>query len=319
METSPFLFTPVPNILLDEIMPQLTDTQWRLLCVIVRQTLGWQQHGLAQRKESDWLTHRQLKARTGRSSEAVSHALDALVRCHLVEVWSDQGIMLTTPAERRRTSGRLLFRLVPEAFGSQQAGADQESEKDISENETRVLQTEIRKAKTTKETRNKKIPFGARQAAVFSIDNPAENAHAKPAKIGAPTPEVRRFLQAYRQLFAQRNARGEPPPISWGRDGKLIKDLLPLYGYARLLELLERFFASNDAWVQKRGYALPCFPALLPRLLMEEGMRPTSKLPLVTPMRNDEPSLRADSQPTSDASLFERFPDLARRVRGQSS
>jgi len=83
--------TPFPNFLLDHVMPTLKDTEWRLLCVIVRQTLGWQQQGGGPHKEWEWLTHRQLKARTGRASEALCKALDALVRKGLVEVWDEHG------------------------------------------------------------------------------------------------------------------------------------------------------------------------------------------------------------------------------------
>lgn len=33
---------PFPRVLVDEVMPDLTDTEWRVLTVIVRQTIGWQ-------------------------------------------------------------------------------------------------------------------------------------------------------------------------------------------------------------------------------------------------------------------------------------
>ena len=38
-------FTAFPNVLLDQVMPSLRDTEWRLLCVIVRQTVGWNRDG----------------------------------------------------------------------------------------------------------------------------------------------------------------------------------------------------------------------------------------------------------------------------------
>ena len=118
---APFPNTPFPSYLIDRIMPELSDTEWRLLCVVVRQTLGWREGApkgkggdwLARRKGRDWLTHRQLKARTGRASEAVSRALDGLVRRDLVLVTGLDRRPLPTPAERRRCQGPLFFGLAP--------------------------------------------------------------------------------------------------------------------------------------------------------------------------------------------------------------
>ena len=110
--------------------------------------------------------------------------------------------------------------------------------------------------------------------------------------------------------------------MAWGRDSKLVKGLLAQYGYARLTELLTRFFQSEDAWVRKRGYALSCFPNLLPTLLMEEG-RPGEALrrAQATPVVVHGPSARhwqqAGEGKVSDTSLFERYPHLRDRVRGQ--
>jgi hypothetical protein len=104
-------FTPFPNRLIDEVMPQLRDTEWRILCVIARQTLGWKDPKTGKRKQSDWLTQRQLKRRTGRESEAICNALDALVSKRLVDVRTSEGQPLRTPADRRRHIGRLHFRL----------------------------------------------------------------------------------------------------------------------------------------------------------------------------------------------------------------
>ena len=77
-------FTAIPNVLIDEVMPTLKDTEWRLLCVIARQTLGWVDKN-GKRKQRDWMSQSQLIARTGRNSAALSTALDVLVRENLIE------------------------------------------------------------------------------------------------------------------------------------------------------------------------------------------------------------------------------------------
>jgi len=108
----PAASTPVPNLLLDEVMPTLTDSEWRLLCVVCRQTLGFASGEDKQRRRAqDWLTHRQIKARTGRASAAVSKAVDGLVRKNLIAVRGADGQPLLTPAERRRCQGMLFFSL----------------------------------------------------------------------------------------------------------------------------------------------------------------------------------------------------------------
>ena len=99
--------TPFPNILVDVFMPRLSDSSWRLLCVIVRQTVGWQSDS-GSRKTEDWLSHSQLKRRTGRHSEAVSKAIQDLMDRGLINIRDDSGKRLGTAQERARAS-RLHF------------------------------------------------------------------------------------------------------------------------------------------------------------------------------------------------------------------
>lgn len=102
----------MPNVLLDQVMPTLRDTELRILLVVVRQTLGWQDGSdPSMRKEKDWLTQSQLMRRTGRASGAVARAVDALVQSGIISVLDRFGAPLRTPAERRRHLGRLYYRL----------------------------------------------------------------------------------------------------------------------------------------------------------------------------------------------------------------
>ncbi|MBV9852093.1 MAG: hypothetical protein JO250_20705 [Armatimonadetes bacterium] len=179
---------PFPAALLDAVMPALTDTQWRLLCVVVRQTLGWQaapgRDGGA-RKERDWLTQAQLAARTGRSTRPISRALDALVRRGLVQVLAEDGRPLTTPAARRRYPGRHWFRLGPalteredagprDAAGRDAEGRDTEGAGDGAGGRDTAERTRAApgdgaagvpsaggKVRTTKESTNKRGPSGS--------------------------------------------------------------------------------------------------------------------------------------------------------------
>lgn len=111
----PVRSTPVPNVLLDNWMPHLSDTQLRVLLVVTRQTLGFQASvnsaGIAARRARDWITDSQLKQKTGRESAAVSRAIDRLVREGLLQVCTQDGAPLPTPQERRRCQSKLFYSL----------------------------------------------------------------------------------------------------------------------------------------------------------------------------------------------------------------
>lgn len=248
--------TPFPNALLDQVMPSLTDTEWRLLCVVVRQTRGWR-HGENGRKDRDWLTHSQLKLRTGRASEAISRAIDSLIRQRLIEVCDEQGYALPTAAARRRYAGRLYYRL---------GAAVLEAESEMPESEVNISPNEIRKAKTTKETESKLLPDGNAEQ-VTGTGNQGISAEKKRTSKG-PESEVHRFLRLYRDKFRRRTMHEEPPVINWGKDSKLVKQLLRLYSFERLGELLEQFFSMEDEWLQRQGYSLYAFKTSLGRLLV---------------------------------------------------
>lgn len=95
----------IPSTILDRWLPRLKDTELRLLLIVARQTVG--RGG----KPADWLSHSQLKARTGRASEAVSAAVDSLIQKGLLEVFTVTGERLPTPEARRFHRGVLLYRL----------------------------------------------------------------------------------------------------------------------------------------------------------------------------------------------------------------
>ena len=144
--------TPVPTVLLDKVMPELRDTELRVLLVVVRQTLGWQVGKDPRlRKERDWLTQSQLMRRTGRASGAVARAVDALVRRGLIDVLDGAERPLVTAAERRRCLGRLYYRLHRPEEGTEATPAKREHAK----------------PHTTKET-----PYKNRQIKLSPVENP---------------------------------------------------------------------------------------------------------------------------------------------------
>jgi len=100
--------TPFPNALFER-MPKLRDTEWRVLCVIVRFTVGFVDPTTKRRKMWAAISHNQFKRWTGRESAAISQAIDHLVRAHLILVADHTGRFLTTTYERRRIHQSLRF------------------------------------------------------------------------------------------------------------------------------------------------------------------------------------------------------------------
>ena len=108
-------FVPVPAIYIDQVMPTLSDSEWRVLCVIIRQTLGWvDEESASGRKERDWITQSQFREKTGgKSRDSISLGIASLVKRGLILVENREGKPLSTPKSRQTNRDRLYFRLVP--------------------------------------------------------------------------------------------------------------------------------------------------------------------------------------------------------------
>jgi len=103
--------TPVPNLLFDSCLSNLTYAELKVLLVIVRQTFGWQQ-SKSQRKQRDWINGSQFVKKTGLSRKAISTAVNNLVNRQLIKVTDYAGFSLKTPEERRGIP-RLYYQAFP--------------------------------------------------------------------------------------------------------------------------------------------------------------------------------------------------------------
>jgi len=293
--TQPRRFLMLPTSLVREVMPSLKLGELKVLLVVADQTLGWIDPRTGRRKEADWLTHSQLKARTGCASEAVSGAIDALVRRGLIMVTSEAGEPLSTPQERRRHRGKLFYALSERLLAEVRPSLNVESPVDKSvdncrgatdagsETETtdsqfggNARQSEYRQPKTTKSSSDRNITPNGGAPSMAPSPMSVGKVRQDRSPSSPANPDVRRFLGLYRALFRQRSQHDEPPPISWGKDGKLVKDLLSIYPYGRLADLLAGYFALDDPWVRKRGYSLGAFRAVLGQLLMDRPRLPAA-------------------------------------------
>jgi len=90
-------FTMFNNYILDHIMPDLSASSWKVLCVAIRQTIGWQdEEAESGRREMEVISYSRFRQMTGiGSDQTVARAIKECV---------DKGYMLRTPGEGQEIS-----------------------------------------------------------------------------------------------------------------------------------------------------------------------------------------------------------------------
>jgi len=105
----PSCTTHVPNIIMDHYLKELKLAELKVLLVVIRQTLGWEDKKTkSTRKEIDWISSSQLAFKTGCSKRAINEAIQGLIEKNLINVYSFSGDFLDAP-EKRRGQQKLFF------------------------------------------------------------------------------------------------------------------------------------------------------------------------------------------------------------------
>lgn len=97
-------FTKFDNYFLDHVLPRVSGVEWKIISVIIRGTVGWQQQGGKHRQEVE-LTNERLQKLTGVGSQAL---------CAGIKKAMDRGVVKRRPRQqgRQRT---FCFSAVPRA------------------------------------------------------------------------------------------------------------------------------------------------------------------------------------------------------------
>lgn len=104
--------TQVPNFVLDELLPNLSDVELRIVLIVTRQTLGWvEDKETGRRKDRDWISRYQLQKKTGKSGYRISKAIDSLIKGRVIEAYSEKGEPLDTTDKRAKIGGKIYYRL----------------------------------------------------------------------------------------------------------------------------------------------------------------------------------------------------------------
>ena len=93
--------TQVPNILFDLHLPSLTESELKILLIIIRQTYGWIDRYTGKRKLQDRISHSQFITKSGLSRRVISKAIQNLVSKGLVSITCRNGNNLNGVNDRR--------------------------------------------------------------------------------------------------------------------------------------------------------------------------------------------------------------------------
>ncbi|MEI2696196.1 MAG: hypothetical protein V9E90_14090 [Saprospiraceae bacterium] len=96
--------TQVPNIVFDEHLPSLTESELKILLVIIRQTNGWIDVRTGKRKTHDRISHSQFIIKTGLSRRIISNAIKSLSVKGLVKITCQGGNILENSEDRKGKS-----------------------------------------------------------------------------------------------------------------------------------------------------------------------------------------------------------------------
>jgi hypothetical protein len=209
----------------------------------VRQTLGWHDKASGRRKERDWLTRSQLKARTGRNSEALALAIDALVKQGYITAQNSVGMLLKTPSDRRNNHGQIYYGISD--YWKNQIMSNRKSEQ-LPALAGAIFQTSGpeskhttgRKPNTTKETQTKEMQTG----------NCAETIISQ---------EVASFIEVF-QINAQE--QGIEPDVTLLPDTQdRLARWLQETGKENQTLILQKFFCRGWISIVQQNYSLRAF------------------------------------------------------------
>lgn len=234
-------FTPIPNVILDEIMRTLAPGTTKLLFAICRFTYGWG-------KQSDRISISQLEDITGMAHGSVARSIKQLGK--LVSIKPGD------PSRQLASEYRLNIEISDNDLVSLR---DQPL---VSERDKASLLASLIK-RPSKDNQRKKKDCGAEAPShlLFSLPKLA----AQKGEGNSAAPGFKEAMGTYHDCFVSRF--GAKPDID-GRDGKLLSGLLKAHGASEVVSLLRYFFESPPAWVEKGSkFTIPAFKSAYTEIL----------------------------------------------------
>jgi len=94
-------YTKTPNILFDQLIRELSNSELKILLIIIRQTNGWIDSKSKKYKTRDRIAYSQFISKTGISRRIISIAINSLLKKNLIEITDIQGNSLVSPKDRK--------------------------------------------------------------------------------------------------------------------------------------------------------------------------------------------------------------------------
>lgn len=230
--------TQIPNVILDDWMPRLNDSEFKILLVVTRQTLGWvMDDDSGRRKERDWLAMSQIELKTGGKRRTISDAIKNLIEIHgLIEATDAQGNLLDSGEKRQRNFGQIFYRLTLKS--PERSLFD----KPLREQKTHTEKKTSNQAKSTPREQNLRTQkLHTTKETIITKENLAiEGSHEE--KKPKPPSDHAQFTRFFYE--AAKSARGITPIIT-GADGKMLKRILDSGVRRDTLEQAATFFLSD--------------------------------------------------------------------------
>lgn len=107
--------TQTPNEVFDLYLPFLSESELKVLLIILRRTIGFTDpKNRNQRVARAWITQKLFMKLTGLSNRAVSTAIDSLQKREIIRVYNSFGQVLVSREERRHARLYFGLRLQPQ-------------------------------------------------------------------------------------------------------------------------------------------------------------------------------------------------------------
>ena len=88
-------------------------------------------------------------------------------------------------------------------------------------------------------------------------------------------PDVKTFILEWIEIWSQKF--GKPYTPNWGKDGKLVKEMLKIHSLPELRELRDDFFRANDPFIAQSGYSIGFFKTMLNKLIASRKLDPVEQ------------------------------------------
>jgi hypothetical protein len=139
--------TQVPNFIFSSL-PVLTESELKIILVVIRQTLGWEDKQTKQRKTRDRITIFQFIQKSGLSKRAVTKAIQSLSQKHLLTASDFKGNSLAQSTDRKGKT-HIYYSLLKPVHETTQSSAQSipEPVHETSHNKTNSTKRTVSKAK----------------------------------------------------------------------------------------------------------------------------------------------------------------------------